>query len=591
MTTDAASALQPDARGATPLAPLPTVQDAEQALLDTLYQQSMRIPIPVAIVAVVVGGLGAGRVPTVALVGWGTAVLLMQALRYVQIRALALAQEQPATRRLLRATILSALNGGLIASSATFFPYLDEVSRAVYSMVMIGMITGSIATSHGYRPIFMAFVLPVLGGLIAAWVVVPGETLTGWMRYAVALLILLLGMVLYALAKDTFRAFTEGFRINAELERALCSERSANNAKTRFLAAASHDLRQPLHTLSLLSAALAMRPLDAKSASIAHIMNEAMSDLATELDALLDISKLDAGVVHVETETIAVAPLVSRIAASFREQAVRKGLSLDIVQDAGPFVRSDRMLLERVLRNLIDNAIKYTSEGGVTVYVGAVQGQCGIMVSDTGKGIDRAEQERIFEEFYQIGNSERDRRKGLGLGLSIVKRLVPLLGGKLSMESLPGRGSSFQIALPAVPEPPATPVPARVPDDTALVGVHLLLIEDDIGVRMATRILLEGMGCRVSEALSTEEAVDAARRSMPDIVLADIRLPNGDDGVEAVSRLRSLKPGLPALFVSGETSPDRLREIDQLGSILLVKPVDRAILIRAISRSLNPAMA
>lgn len=564
----------------------------EQAVIETAFRQAARIPIPIAVVATVVSSLGFGRVPTAVLVIWVAAIAALQVTRTLTLRKLVSRPDLPTGRRLGLATVQSAINGVIVALCTTFFPYLDEISRSILSMLLIGMTTGGVAISHGYRPMFLAFSGPVLLALITAWAVVPSDVLTLTARLAVSILIVLLAFVLYSVAADTYSTFTSSFRINAELKRALRAEQSANNAKTRFLAAASHDLRQPLHTLSLLSAALTLRPLDDKSASIARSMNEAMSELAAELDALLDISKLDAGVVRAKPEDFEIQPLVSRLAANFFDQANSKGVRLEFWPGPGDLIiRSDRALVERILRNLIDNAVKYTEAGSVTIGVRAAGLACEVEIRDTGCGIAAEEFERVFEEFYQIGNVERDRRKGLGLGLSIVKRLAGLLGCHLALESRQGVGSCFRLTLPVATGDRMGAAPVTVQGlplpPPALDGLHLLLIEDDLGARSACRVFLEELGCTISEASTTAEALAVAREVRPDLVLADIRLPEGDSGIEAVTRLRELDPGIRILLVSGETSPDRLREADRLGSALLVKPVSQAALLEAIERTMD----
>ena len=265
-----------------------------------------------------------------------------------------------------------------------------------------------------------------------------------------------------------------------------------------------------------------------------------------------------------------------------RSLADGKGLDLRVELLAAPWVETDRTLLERVLRNLLDNAIKYTDEGAVTVTLALAEGGCEISVTDTGLGIAPHEQTRIFEEFYQLGNTARDRRKGLGLGLSIVHRLVPMLGGRIGLYSVPGRGSTFTITLPAI-DPVRLPEPAAVAEaPRRLDGIAVLLIEDDVGVRVGTKLLLEGLGCTVTETGGTAQALSAVDRAAPDVAIVDIRLPDGDDGLHATRRLRARAPRLPVVLVSGETSPERLREADRLGAPLLVKPVDEAELVDAV---------
>jgi len=266
--------------------------ERDQALLNALAIQVVRAPIPMILVAIFVSGLAWGRVNTAYVLSWAACVIGMQALRFIRIRALALDTARPISKRLNDASRLSLVNGIVLASSIGFFTGMDETSRAIYSMIMIGIVAGTIATSHGYRPVFVGLVLPILSAVSLAWLITGGETLSFIQTSAIAVLTAALGLLLYASSRDVYRSFGDSFEARKELEAALESEKTANAAKTRFLAAASHDLRQPLHTMSMLSAALTLRDLDSKSKSIADKMNSAMSDLSGELDSLLDISKL-----------------------------------------------------------------------------------------------------------------------------------------------------------------------------------------------------------------------------------------------------------------------------------------------------------
>ena len=270
----------------------------------------------------------------------------------------------------------------------------------------------------------------------------------------------------------------------------------ANLARSRFLAAASHDLRQPLHTLSLYSAALKLHAPDGATGEIAIHINKALASLSALVDSLLDISKLDAGAVQPEPQNVSLKPLIERIEADYRPLANGKGLEFHV---AAPdiLVETDPVLLERLVRNLVDNAFKYTAAGNVTLDTEVDGTKVRIIVRDTGPGIPAAERERIFEEFYQIGNPERDRVQGLGLGLAIVQRLADLLVLELTLESEPGRGSTFTVTVPPAPERRAVPRVSGAPvaaKPRALDGARVLVIDDEPDVRAGMRTLLEHLG-------------------------------------------------------------------------------------------------
>ena len=318
-------------------------------------------------------------------------------------------------------------------------------------------------------------------------------------------------------------------------------------------------------------------------------MNLALQALGSQLDALLDVSKLDAGVVPVQPRAFALHPFLTQLVAEFEPVARRKGLRLHLACPLDACVRTDTLLFERVLRNLVDNALKYTDQGQVqlqvtvTVLARPLAGPAlRLTVSDTGPGIPHDEQQRVFEEFYQLGNPERNRNQGLGLGLAIVKRLADLLQLQLRLQSTPGVGTQVSLVLPQaeLPAPVAAPPP---PDGAALLaGLHLLVVDDEEAVRQGMLAVLGGLGCQVSVAADADEALAAAAGQRPDAVLADLRLRGSDDGIAAVARLRVQHPGLPALLISGDTAPERLREARTAGLRLLHKPVALSTLVQAL---------
>jgi len=387
------------------------------------------------------------------------------------------------------------------------------------------------------------------------------------------------------LAIHNARLFRETQEKSRQLE-------TANLARSRFLAAASHDLRQPLHTLSLYSAALKLHAGDGATGDIALHINEALASLSALVDSLLDISKLDAGAVHPELQDVGLRTLIQRIEADYRPVASGKGLELDVqVHDVR--VHTDPVLLERLVRNLVDNAFKYTAAGSVAVVVRADGGQARISVRDTGPGIPAAERERIFEEFYQIGNPERDRVQGLGLGLAIVQRLAGLLGLALELESEPGRGSTFAVAVPLAGPPSATLADRAARADAAplaLKGIRVLVIDDEPGVRAGMRTLLEELGCRVSVCsgyVDAERLIDQDGLEDVEIIVSDFRLRRHESGIDTVRRLRERLGAVPALLVSGDTAPERLREAQSSGLPLLHKPVSADRLLGAMRAALR----
>lgn len=421
--------------------------------------------------------------------------------------------------------------------------------------------------------------------------------------YSAFAFLVLVGWILI----DRFvRALNEYELLNADLERRIAAKsaslefqleetrlaknaaETADLAKSRFLAAASHDLRQPLHALGMFAAALPEKTLDAESTGLVHRIKTSVASLEALLSALLDISRLDAGVVSAEKRDMWLDGLFERLANDFVPEAVEKDLRLAIVPTKC-VVRSDPVLLERILRNLVANALRYTARGGAVVGARRRGNHIAIEVWDTGAGIQDTERERIFEEFYQIGNPGRDRAHGLGLGLAIVRRSADLLGHKIELASRIGRGSVFRVIVESGnPDSLLAAASAQPIVAGSMVGQRLVVIDDETLVRESTRDLLVSWGATVIAGGDAEDVLAALDGTMPDLLLVDYRLRDGKDGVKAIGRLReSLGREIPAVLVSGESSTTELALIKASGFMLLHKPVPPAKLRSALAFQLR----
>lgn len=391
-----------------------------------------------------------------------------------------------------------------------------------------------------------------------------------------------LGMVGRSLS-DLKRALrTQGQALQAAKDAA---ER-ADRAKSRFLAAASHDLRQPLHAMQMYLAALRQRIQDRKTLAILSDTQAVSLATGRLLNSLLDISQLEVGAVTPQYEDFHVQELFNRVTISFLPLSSKKGLTLHAVPTRA-VVHSDPALLERIIGNYLSNAIRYTDEGKVVLGCRSRGRKIAIQVWDSGPGIPTNEAKTIFEDFHQLHNEERDRSKGLGLGLAIVRRLADCLGHEVEHSSILGKGSYFGIVAER-----GTRVPDRSKHDELsdvandLAGTRVLLIEDDKAAADATALLLRAWKCKVWCARTTEEALEIVgnQRKMPNIIVADYRLPGKLDGVAAIQRIQlALHKALPAIIVTGECDLMTIRTIEQMGFMILRKPVRPAKLRRLIS--------
>jgi signal transduction histidine kinase/CheY-like chemotaxis protein len=362
----------------------------------------------------------------------------------------------------------------------------------------------------------------------------------------------------------------------------------ANLAKSRFLAAASHDLRQPLHALGLFVAQLRGDMSAQERRRIVECINASVSGMYELFNALLDISKLDAGALTPNTTEFPVVRLLQRIESTFAEPAREKSLSLRVLP-SNAWVRSDFILLERILFNLVSNAVRYTSAGGVVVACRRRGEQLRIEVWDTGPGIAEDQRQNIFSEFYRVGEPERDQRSGLGLGLAIVERLCALLALPIELRSVVGRGSRFTVVVPQTPVGTAVaerPV-ARAPIDVS-DGKLVVVIDDDPRVLDGMRGLLRSWGCRVMSGQTAAAIIQVLGGCRPDLIISDYRLLEGRTGIEAIEQVRrEFGPAIPAFLISGDTHSDSLQQARSNGLHLLHKPVDPMALRAMVNRMLR----
>lgn len=363
----------------------------------------------------------------------------------------------------------------------------------------------------------------------------------------------------------------------------------ADQAKSRFLAAASHDLRQPLQAVSLYVSALGRQPLDAPSQEILADIRACLDASGELLSDLVDISRLDAGVVVPEIADVAVADLFEILEKSFQRDAEARQVDLRFVPSS-LFVRADPVILGRILQNLISNALRYTEQGRVLVGCRMRKGAAVLEVWDTGIGIAPEDGEKIFEEFYQIDNPARDRRRGAGLGLAIVRRKAALMGAPIAMRSTPGKGSVFSITLPIAHGHEAIEIDTEGDAALDLAGRTVAVIDDEPHQLNALQSFLSACRGEVIAARSVDELVTKvdAHRSAPELIIADYRLEAGTTGAAAVAAIRfKIKRPIPAILVTGDTDPQRIIEAEASGCRLLHKPVDGASLARAIHQALN----
>jgi two-component system, sensor histidine kinase len=453
---------------------------------------------------------------------------------------------------------------------------------SMYYLVLAGL---AVATFGTERILLSAFF-----GLMSAALIVASEALVprstglysatgGFASFAavsVATTALLMATVYYALrtAERAEEALAHDNEIIQDKTRQL---EIANKYKSHFLASASHDLRQPLHALNLFVAQLQDESNPAERSRLVGRIEAAVSSMNELFGSLLDMTKLDAGILEPSVTEFPIGRLFGRIETTFTEVARAKGVRLRAVSTRMS-IRSDAILLERMLMNLVSNAVRYTQHGGVVVGCRRRGNELRIDVCDTGPGIPEEQQRKIFAEFYQYAAPEADRRGSLGLGLAIVDRLGRLLGHAVELYSRPGRGSRFSISVPIAAERGRGAVPTISP--AAVVdpvrGKLVVVIDDDPLVLEGMGGILRSWGCNVVSCDSSEAALSKVELEArePDIIISDYRLGSGKTGIQAIEQLRqSFGAEIPAFLISGDTAPERLRDASENGLHLLHKPV------------------
>jgi signal transduction histidine kinase/CheY-like chemotaxis protein len=500
-----------------------------------------------------------------------------------------------------RATWIYWIAGCLHAALLPLFFFDTSIETKLgITLLLTGFAGTTVISCSGIRWAYAGAMLPPLVVLVAGWL---GHG--GVLGYGLAFIYagsVLLGFVAVRQQWQSWEVLVRLLDDNEALAASNALERdraeAASASKTRFFAAASHDLRQPLHALSINATTLDLlsrRSGDPLLIELSQGIDSALRQSRGLLDGLLDISRLDAHAVALQLAPHDIGTLLEAVRTEYAALAAQCGLSIDVDSAArsgtgSPWVLTDADQLLRILGNLVDNAIKFTREGGVRLSaLPASSGRVRVRVSDTGPGIAEAERERVFEEFYQIGNPSRDRARGLGLGLAIVKRTAALLDITMQLTSNPGGGVTVELGLAAAPS--AVPMPSPVNEPIPARALSVLLVDDEPDVLTSLCTYLHQIGWSARGAAGGDEAEKILVEGFhTDVLVVDFRL-RGETGQDVIERLRAFNPDLPVVIVTGDTAAQRLRELSGLGATVLHKPIDGARLARALSQAVESASA
>jgi len=539
---------------------------------------------------------------------WFAAILANQAWRGALARAYRRARPDvgEATRwgRYWAAgsTVAGALWG---VAAVAMFP-ASPPYQALLIVCIFSVILGGLQLTAVYKPSFYGFALAALVPLIARVALEAGQVhvFTALVLFVVLVFVLSFGRQLNEMLTQSLAIRYENVGLierlterKREAESARAAAEAANRAKSQFLAAASHDLRQPLHAMGLYSAALSAKARDSEMKPLAASIHASVEALEALFGQLLDLSRLDAGALRPERAEIPLGPLFARLAADFAPQAAARGLVLRAVPTQSS-VDSDPVLLERILRNLLANALRYTRAGGIVLGVRRRGTTVRIEVVDTGIGINAADRERIFDEFVQLATAARhDAGRGMGLGLAIVRRLCALLDHPIEVASRPGQGSRFSVTLPRVARrrPRADPALAQATPPPAVAvrpelrGRRIVVVDDDPAIVAAMQVLFTSWEARIVGGESAYSVLAAVGDDPVDLIVADLRLADGASGIDAIARLREARGvAIPALLVSGDTSEAARAAARASGITLLAKPVVAHALRAAAEGALAP---
>lgn len=579
----------------------PSREDEVRAqAIDHLYRNLWRVAGTV-LMPLVVTGVMWEHVERATLIAWCVVMLLVSAIN--QLLAIGYFRRSRSISDTLRwgrlfsiAMFANGLTWG--AASMLFFVPGSTALQVVLLVSIMGLCAGSISLLSYWLESYYAYIVPPL--LLSALRLsleggVEYRSLAGLVLVSLAVLLL----VGRSVGQSVMSAIRLGFE-NLDLVKQLHAEKeiavNATRDKTLFLASASHDLRQPLHAMSLFADALEGRLQNPEDRMVLARLHESLNAMRKLFNALLDISRLDAGIVEPQIKNYRLAQLLERLHVDYARQAQERSLEWRYLSTQA-VVRTDPVLLENMLRNIIGNAIRYTPQGYVAIACREVDDELRIEIEDSGVGIPVEKHTEIFREYRQLGNPERDGTKGLGLGLAIVERLARLLDHRIELRSAPGLGSCFSVILPLGSAADIAPEfdglsGGGIMAEYDLVGMLILVIDDQAAVLEGMRVMLGRWGCEVMLADTDEAAVAVITQAQrkPELIIADYRLRGDCTGSQAIDRVRrELGESIPALIVTGDTGPDRLREAQASGHMLMNKPVPPARLrafLRTVRRDL-----
>lgn len=517
---------------------------------------------------------------------WISIVLIISSFQTIEIRRITKTSlNSESGYRLLNGSIIVSFIIGILWSLFIFlFFELDNNSTYLMAALVCGMLAGAIGSTSIFLPLYLLFSAPLIIAFVTELINSDNKH-----YFSLALLMVVyyfmcvnMAYLLNKRVKESFFLRFENFDVLQQLKEQKQIAENANIAKSKFLAATSHDLRQPLHALGFFIDALKISP--DKSKELFNKIDSSIASLKGLFDSLLDISKLDSGIITVVNNHFNSKDLTRQLQNEFTDKAKQKGITLNICHD-NFIIYSDQELLKRLIGNLLSNAIRYTNLGEVSLTLSPYVNEEGdsliaIKIKDTGIGIDENEIDNVFDEFYQLNNPERDRNNGLGLGLAIVKKLALLLDINLNVFSKLNIGTEFDFYIrqgstnKVVKEKPIMSY-----QNKELLGKKIIIIDDEVEILNAMKYSLTNWGCEVLICESKEQAIEEIIKCefSYDLIISDLRLRKNETGIDAINSIFDLTgQRKPALLVTGDTSPECITRVKESGFKLMHKPLKPA---------------
>ncbi len=489
----------------------------------------------------------------------------------------------------LKAYTLVALFSGCVWASLpwTMFNPSSTYNVSAIVIVMFGMAASSNVALSAFPTAFFCFMFPSLGSLFFRLMYEGGDfSYVGIMLIAFIFFSVVQSLRIYRMMTSSIRQRYENDDLMRNLEIKKAEADKANRDKSRFLAATSHDLRQPLHALDLYLGALEVELSEESHMQILNKTKKSSQAVGELLNALLDVSRLDAGEVVINMQEVFLPDLLADLAAEWEPQLEEDGRKL-LSFAVHASIQTDAVLLSRMLRNILANAVRHT-KGNVLLGSRKRGNVVQIEVWDQGDGISNTDQEHIFTEFFQINNPERDRTKGLGLGLAIVKRISTLLQHPVQLRSFENKGLCFAVEVPTA-ETHQTQELGTASNPMDSLDCFVLVIDDEKDIRQSLQMLLRGWGCEVLVSESEQAAISEMTRDQypaPDIILADYRLRDGKKGTDAATAVSQLfNKSIPTLVITGDTKHSIAQSCKSLGYTLLYKPLTATTLQREMQKA------